>query len=58
MLKLNHAAAMGTAFAVRGLNCWARGAFWEKCRPIASQKRDSKLTAMHGQAALSWVSMA
>jgi len=45
MLKLNHAAAMGTAFAVRGLglNCWVRGAFWEKCRPIVSEKRDTKL---------------
>ncbi len=35
---------------IGGLNGWVRGAFWEKCRPIASQKRESKPAAMRGQA--------
>ena len=37
----------GVCFTWR-LNGWVRGVFWEKCRPIASQKRESKPAAMRG----------
>ena len=43
-------AATGTAFASARLNGWVSGVFWEKCRPIAGQKRESKPAAMRGQA--------